>query len=281
MSDIILASPNVIDSIEFYVSYEPLFRGLSVSGLSRLCGIDRTTISPMLNSLDRGDGKNAPNALKPLQGNVFIPMAIGIDGARIVNSKTASRIIRYYAYESKVANDIAKVAYDKFAEIGMDNWIDNITGNKLEKNNEPTNTLIFEKLQELLIEVKETKEITIEYKKLINATHIIVPGIDRMLDEFKEMNIEQIALPSGNKISLNEWVRQHKNQSLSGNAIHKLAHLVSGVYKTATGKEPERATIIKGIDKKTGRKKYQANTCVYSENEFPLLEAAWNKLMCS
>lgn len=133
MSDIILASPSVIDSIEFYVSYEPLFRGLSVTGLSKLCGIDKTTISPMLNALDKGDGKNAPNNLKPLQGNVFVPMAIGTNGARIVTSKSASRIIRYYAYESKAANDIAKVAYDKFAEMGVDSWIDDITGNKLEK----------------------------------------------------------------------------------------------------------------------------------------------------
>lgn len=128
--------------------------------------------------------------------------------------------------------------------------------------------------------MKETKQITIEYKKLRNATHIIVPGIDKMLDEMKDIELEKAVLSEGNKTSLNNWVKQYKNECLPRTSIHKLAHLVSGVYKSATGKEPERATIIKSIDSK-GRKKYQTNTCVYSEEEFPILEMAWNKLMCS
>lgn len=278
MTDLIKVSPSIVDDIEFYISNDASIKGVSVVGLARLCGIDRSTISNVVNDLNRGVGKNAPNQLECLQGKVFTPLAISNNGAKIVDHKAASRIIRYYAYESRSANDIAKYSYDKFAEIGIGEWITELTGFKQEKESSSGEVLTI--LKKVLTELENVKEITVEYKQIRSATSVVVPGIDKLLNDYRDLDIKTLLLQSGSKVPLYLWVQATKGCTLDKSTMHRFAHLVSGAYKSATGKEPERRNIKKGKHK-DGRVKYQPNTSVYSEDEFPILDMAWTKLMCS
>lgn len=279
MSNIVV-TPTIVDDIEFYLTNDGKEAGVSISGLVRLVGIPRMTVVDLLNKLDRPDGFNPPKCLEPLINNVFDLTVEGQRGAKIVKSEAVVRIIEYYGFEATITTEIARESFRKFARLGFIVWVKHITG-YVEKAIEPSNAELLAAFQQLVAEVKETKEITREFKQLKNATVTIIPGVDKMLEDYIEMDLQNTLLNSGRKISLQQWIQMTHGCTLDNPTMHKLAHLVSGAYKSATGKEPVKGRVVKAIDKKTGRKKYQNNTCVYSEEEFPILEMAWNKLMCS
>lgn len=266
MSNIEL-SPAIIDDIEFYVSSDESVKGLSISGVARLSGVHLSTISELLNRLNEPSGKRVPNELESLRGNVFTPLAITNNGAKIVDSKAASRIIRYYAYESKQAkNETAKKSYDKFAERGIDNWITEVTGCAAIDNQRQVLGL----LNQLIEDVNQLKTVTTEYNNIRGNTSVVFPNLDKMLEDLKEEELPQ--LTSGVEISLNQWLLS-KGMMLDRSSKHRLSLLVSETYKTTTGKKPNKKTI------KIGKGRYQPNTCVYKEEEFPILEMSLRKLL--
>jgi hypothetical protein len=227
----------------------------------------RQTISDLVNNLNNPAGKTALNPLECLRGKVFIPQVKGVNGAKIVDSKAASRIIRYYAYESKnVSNQIAKDSYDKFAELGIDSWIKQVVG-ETESNNTDK---IIELLGTLINKVDNLEEITTEYKQIRGNTSALFPNLDLMLEELKEQEVA--CLPSGSELSLNQWLLT-KGMMLDRSSKHRLSLLVSETYKTTTGRKPRKKTI------KISKGRYQPNTCVYKEEEFPILEMSLRKLL--
>lgn len=261
-------SPQIVNDIEFYVSEDLNVSGVSISGLARLSGVHMTSISNLVARLDNPSIKSVPKELEPFVGKVFTPMTTGINGAKIINSKTAARIIRYYAYESKQAcNQLAKDSYDKFAEIGIDTWIKHVVGLTKEENNQ---SKVIELLSTLINKVDKLEKVTTEYKQIRGNTSVIFPNLDRMLEELKEQELK--ALPSGSQLSLSQWLLT-KGMMLDRSAKHRLSLLVSETYKTTTGKKPTKKTL------KLGKGRYQPNTCVYSEEEFPILEMSLRKLL--
>lgn len=261
-------SPQIVNDIEFYVSEDLNVNGLSISGLSRLAGVHLSTMSSLVSRLDDTSVKTHPKDLEAFVGKVFVPLAVGVNGAKIINSKAAARIIRYYAYESKQArNHIAKESYDKFAEIGIDTWIKNVVG--VSKNEDNQNKVI-ELLGTLINKVDKLEQVTTEYKQIRGNTSVIFPNLDRMLEELKEQELN--CLPSGKELSLNQWLLT-KGMMLDRSSKHRLSLLVSETYKTTTGKKPTKKTL------KLGKGRYQPNTCVYTEEEFPILEMSLRKLL--
>lgn len=92
MTDIIL-TPTTVDEIEFYVSNDGSQVELSISGLARLCGIDRAAISKTVNSTtSEGVSKTTPKWLEPLMNKVFMPGVSGINGAKIIDHKTSQKL---------------------------------------------------------------------------------------------------------------------------------------------------------------------------------------------
>lgn len=288
MSDITYVTPVVgEDSIELYVTNDGKETGISISGLARLTGIKRQTISELVNNLHDPAGNSYPKSLESLQGNVFNPQVEGSNGAKIIMEDVAIRIVEYYAYESRMKSEIAKTNFRILAAKGLNAYIKESV-EEISKQDQPTladihSTIInlITKIDNYEQEVKETRPILIEHRKIKNVTSVVIPGVGRMLDDYLKIETDRLLLASGNKATLKLWIQKEKGCVLNKNQMHKFAHLVSGAYKSATGKEPVKSRVVKSIDKTTGRKKYQNNTCVYSEEEFPILEMAWNKLMCS
>lgn len=260
-------SPQIVNDIEFYVSDENDIAGMSLTGVSRLSGVHLSTICDLANRLENPSVTKVPKELEPLRGKVFAPLVVGVNGAKIVSSKAASRIIRYYAYESRNAkNNIAKASYDKFAECGIDSWIKEIVG----VGNDDSQTKVIELLGTLINKVDKLEKVTTEYTQIRGQTSVVFPNLDRMLDELKD---EELALlPSGSSYSLNQWLLS-KGMMLDRSSKHRLSLLVSETYKTTTGKKPTKKTI------KISKGRYQPNTCVYKEEEFPILEMSLRKLL--
>lgn len=265
MSNIEL-SPQIINDIEFYVSSDETVMGLSISGLSRLCGVPRKTLSDQLANINEPGEKKLPETLQPLAGKVFTLAVSSVNGAKIIDSKAASRIIRYYAYESKNTTPTAKASYDKFAEIGINTWIKEVTGCANTQNQQQVVGL----LTQLIEKVDRLETVTTEYNNIRGNTSVVFPNLDKMLEDLKEQELPQ--LTSGVEISLNQWLLT-KGMMLDRSSKHRLSLLVSETYKTTTGKKPHKKTI------KISKGRYQPNTCVYKEEEFPILEMSLRKLL--
>jgi|694.fasta_scaffold01738_39 hypothetical protein len=269
------------DDIELYVTNDGKVTGVSLSGLAKLCGVTRKAISQVTNSLTAPGTNTYPKSLEPLAGKVFNPEVTGERGAKIVMEDVAIRIVEYYAYESRVKTDVAKTNFRLLAQKGLNAYIkeltptDNVTSVNL---NDIQNTLtqLLLKVDENNKQLLENQQIVVEYKQLRNTTVTIIPGVDKLLNDYLELDSD-LTLTSSDRIPLTKWLEVEKGCTLDRKTLHKLAHLVSGAYKSTTNKEPVRGTFVKRIV--NGKKKVQANTCLYSSDEFPILEMAFNNLM--
>ena len=71
--------------------------------------------------------------LKPLSGKVLainLPLSTG-GTVSVIPAEICAAICTYYATESKAANDTARYSLAKFAAIGIDSWIRNVTGHAI------------------------------------------------------------------------------------------------------------------------------------------------------
>jgi hypothetical protein len=114
---------------------------MSIIGLSRLCGVSDKAIGLLLASIARSSVRS--KQLKRFLGQNLYLEVKGPQGAKIVRADVCSAIIRYYAFESDVKNETAEYSHDKFADMGMEAWIQSITGWKPTlPNPEPTREAI-------------------------------------------------------------------------------------------------------------------------------------------
>jgi hypothetical protein len=121
------------DGVEFFTIDETGQSGMSESGLARLCGVTPMAVNKVLrNSVYtwEQDGSLKPGFRKNLS-------CIPRDGRKISSSQdlhikilsaeVCARVIEYYAFESKYKTEEAIFAYRKFASMGINAWIQEIT----------------------------------------------------------------------------------------------------------------------------------------------------------
>jgi hypothetical protein len=114
------------DGLEFYTLKANGASGMSISALARLCRVNDKAIAYLLKQIARN--KVHAKRLKPLVGKeIYLGTDLGF-GARIIRAEICSGIIRYYAFESRFKNETAQYSFEKFAEMGIEAWIQGITG---------------------------------------------------------------------------------------------------------------------------------------------------------
>lgn len=275
MSQIEVVTPVEHDDIELYVSADGKESGMSVRGLSRFCGVPRTTLTTLLtklNSADNTDGSDVPESLKAFVGEGFSRTVQGDAGsgrlANIVTYKACEAIIYYYAYVSnRVSKEVKQAAINahrKFAQYGLHKWICNAVGVIEKKDDNELLSLV----KEVLVEVKELRQVATEYKVIRENTTTYLPGADDLLDELKEGK----CLPSGEEaISLEGWLFQ-KGVQLSEKQFRRLAHIVCDTYRSLTKSDPHKAHC-----KVNGKVKY--NVSVFKPEHYPILQIGLNKLL--
>lgn len=266
MSNLEVVKPVVVDGIEFYVSNDGKRTGVSISGLARLCGVERQGISQnVVNPLNTGATKKAPKSLEALQDKVFSPQLEGSDGAKVIDSAAAAEIIAYYAYESKAANDVARYSLKKFATIGIDTWIKQITGYAEAQDNGQ----VLDLLRQLMTKVESLETKVESYNNIRKVTVNVFPGLDNMLDDMAE---GKALAPASDLVTAKEWL-EAKGISLDKSMFHRFTNLVSETYRTMTKQEPRKVSRNNGNGKWTN--KYNA----FSSDELPILEASLKKLL--
>lgn len=270
------------DGIEFYVSKDGKQTGMSIAGLARCCGIAHSTLRGVLKSV--GGGNDRFEKLKPFADKVFIDLGDGESekNAKIVNSEVCAILITYYAFEVKnPLNDIAKNTLAKFASIGIDSWIKQITG--FESETKISNEVKLDQILEILIpqskkidsmqrELNEMKPIVKEYKTVKDGIHTNFVGLETLIESIKNEDGEQLLLTSGEKYTLSEWLLS-KGITLDRGGICKFGRTVAETFKTCTTEMPKK----KNHKKPNG--KWTCNCTAYGEEHFPLLEMALNQFI--
>lgn len=272
MSQIEVVAPIEHDGIEFYVSSDGKESGMSVRGLSRFIGIDHKTLTKLLTTkLETVGDTKLCELLKPFVGKAFAENLVGDNfgtSAKIIPAKTCEAIIFYYAFESKRLSEEVKQnatnAYRKFAQYGLHQWICNAVGVIEKKDDNELLNLV----KEVLVEVKELRQVATEYKVIREKTITYLPGADDLLDELKEGK----CLPSiDGSTSLEGWLFE-KGVQLSEKQFRRLAHIVCDTYRSLTKRDPEKAHC-----KVNGKVKY--NVSVFKPEHYAILQIGLNKLL--
>jgi hypothetical protein len=145
------------DGVEFFTIIETGESGMSVSGLARLCAVTESAIRQFL----------ARTSLRSLEVKKWLEALQEKDldfedkgwwkQVRVLPSELCAQIIEHYAFESKQKRTAeALYAYRKFATMGIETWIQTITGwqrppavpeiiTETRLNNDNINLLISEK----------------------------------------------------------------------------------------------------------------------------------------
>jgi hypothetical protein len=115
----------IYDGIEFFTVDLTGESGMSEAGLARFCGVHQTTIGKLLNP-----PKTKPLAkfLEPFDEEGFYLRIRGENNRRIVRSDVCAAVIEYYAFEARVKIEKALFAFRKFARLGIERWIQGMTG---------------------------------------------------------------------------------------------------------------------------------------------------------
>lgn len=120
------------NGIEFYTIDLTGQSGMSQSGLAILAGIPRTTLRDLIDGL----GENTQSEyLKPFIGKPltlggsedFLVKGKSLGNLAIYKSNFCAAILKHYA-SPPVSNPVAVASCLKFMEIGINNWIQDITG---------------------------------------------------------------------------------------------------------------------------------------------------------
>jgi hypothetical protein len=163
-------NPVVIDSVEFYVSADGTESGMSISGLTRLLGINHQSFRRNFVSKLEGEGvelSELPNRLQSLSEKTFSLTLEGMNGARIIPSDACATIIAYYAYDSShVSSEVketAKLLHSKFAERGFHEFVKSSVGFIENKDNNQL-LIALNELIHVTGQLKELQQFATEYK---------------------------------------------------------------------------------------------------------------------
>jgi hypothetical protein len=123
----------VRDDVEFFTIDATGESGMSEIGLARLCGVARQSVSQVLR--DMVAGKSDKNRLEPLQKKDLWLQARGVTSVEkskisnlsIIRASVCAKVIKHYAFDSRHKTETALFAYQTFAELGINTWIQQVT----------------------------------------------------------------------------------------------------------------------------------------------------------
>jgi hypothetical protein len=121
------------DGVEFFTINATGEGGVSESGAAILCGVTQQAINQLLDSV--GTSKTKAECLKPFLGRdmrVQVNLKYKLDSAHThlvwLASDFVAAMVEYYAFESRNKTAEALFAHRKFAKMGIERWIQKITG---------------------------------------------------------------------------------------------------------------------------------------------------------
>lgn len=275
MSSIEIVKPVTVDGIEFYISKDGKERGISQVGCSRLCGVPETTMRRVINSLSVRQEEGCDGVIESTEGlehlqGVNLYLAIRSQHqAKILDSKVVASLVSYYAFKKDL--EVAKYSLQKFASIGIDTWIEKITG----FNSNDTLTLLKEmndrmgKLAADLSSLKQMEAETLGYRK---AT-VKMPILEKWMNELSEAEAKKILAPAVELFTIKEVMEvAHPGTTFSSTIHKKLALKVGQTISSLSDK--------KNLKKDTPNGKgFNMKVNAYTRDQIPLIRLCLQSIL--
>jgi hypothetical protein len=256
------------EGIELYATDSEC--GMSISGLARFCGVSQSTMSDLISRLTHR--QNVPEILQELMGQELVAIGCFENNAKVYKSELCAVVCEYYAYESKAANETAKYSYRKFAKLGIDSWIRQVTGHEEKPKLTPLEAamLLIEKLESKLEIERDSKA---SMAKFVNGPQ----GLKEIYEGWDE-DSELLALPSGTEQDGRIWytarqyleIMQEESPDMKDpvqkRQYYKFTGLIAHFYRVYNLGEQMQISF-------NGRTPVN----VYCTHDFPLLATAWKQ----
>jgi hypothetical protein len=232
-----LVTPTIENGVEFYSSKITGDKGVSQSGLARLCGVNEITIRRILEGLVVRHYSPSESLNHLVGADLYLDISSGKQ-AKIVKSKVAATIISYYGLERK--NETATLSLQLFAVIGFDSWIDNITGTKPVEESNDTHEL----LKQVLAEVLQLKETNQKYDR-VKTDYPVLELWLKNLNEQEKQNLLAPAEDTEVAYTIKEALELLFPGTYFSTTIHKKVALKCGqIISGLTGEKiPKKDTI--------------------------------------
>jgi len=266
-----IIKPVIVNNVEFYISSNGMQSGISQSGLSRLCGISETAIRNIIN---QPRSKTPSKVLESFVGNIF-HLELGSDqGAKIITTEAATEIVFYYAFDSKMANDMAKFSAREFAKQGMHNWIKQVTGFSATNNNQALTTTLNELYHNVNILTQEMRE----WRTVRRVADASMEGINILIEEINRSEEHKEPVINTRTYTLVEWLEEEKGiAGMSHGNKTKLGRATSETYKSLRQYKPSRTTRM--VRSRRTNCWTPNKTNGYTQDDFPILEVAYNEFL--
>jgi Sec7-like guanine-nucleotide exchange factor len=247
-----------VSGIEFYVSNDGKHRGMSITGLALLCGVKQHTMTENLQKL--AIGSSTMKELEAIAHQVFIPSEGYLieSNAKIVSSKACAKIISHYAMVKN--NPVAKESLLKFSEMGIDSWIDEVTGSGQVDNRE-----ILGLLHTLVDKVDGLTTKLDNYQNSVKAFPLWAEKQQQLVEQY---NSKVLIGTTVETVFLKDWLHK-RGVSLNKSQWHKFVNLVAETYRTMVGEDPI----------KLPSPEHGALVNSYNSSHAPIIEIAFKTLM--
>ncbi|MGK7893910.1 MAG: sigma-70 family RNA polymerase sigma factor [Xenococcus sp. (in: cyanobacteria)] len=193
------------NDIEFFTVQATGESGISYSGLAILCGVNQSTITRLISKLrditplrtnrETQLKSTSSNGFNPMRDKIlkrleaFIGKELHLEGdykkqggeVKILRADFCAAVIKHYALEGR---EIAEHSMDKFMTLGINTWIQSITGWQttqiplsqppISQNSEPTNIATNPNIDQLLEQIEIVRHNLLVSLKHRHAIHNIV-----------------------------------------------------------------------------------------------------------
>ena len=209
------------DDVEFFTINATGESGMSESGLARLCGIDRKSVSNFIRNVGRDQNQFFDAETSPSHSSRVRPKGLTseersyISHLSFISASICADVIEHYAFYARHKTNQALLVYQKFAKLGISNWIQQITewhGNAVPKNGIVTDfntidTLMDKRLDGSSYRVYLVLQKAIRLRMQLTADEIMErAGISRSAYTTAVTKLDELAL-------LPDWCKiQRKNQ---------------------------------------------------------------------
>lgn len=290
-----------VDGIDFYVSEDVTVKGMSKLGLALFSSYSDRNMRRALKVLEymgSADYKNSeipvslevpkilksyvdsrtiPEVLEPFVGKGYlVRQVVTQDNAIILSSPFCEAWIYFCAFFA--APDTVDIdnrknsqkSYRKFAKLGIDKFIVEITG-AIDIGSEKR---ILEAIHLMYEEIKESKEIAREFRALQNNTKTYAPGLKDLNDKYGQEDIDQLCLPCADgAVSADAFLYSKGINDVADSFYRSFCRRIVDAYRTVVKECPEKRHFVR----KDGTKQY--NVYVYQPIHFPIMERAFEEIM--
>jgi hypothetical protein len=258
MNEANLATPITVNGLEYYITADGTQSGMSLSALSRMCGVANHTIARTIERVKTAGQITQYNSLKPLQGKDIWLDSPALNNARVLKSEYCACVISYFATEYVKPTVEAREVLTKFAAVGLHVFILNETGFKLPSA--MTQSDAFEQMVTMARSFHTLEVSTEQMPGLKAINHSLATPVKR--PRHPEM------------LTLAEYLLT-KDIILGRSEMSKLSNIVAATYKAHRQHEPISKQVA--YISPTG-KKACGITNIYAAEDFPIIDSTLKHL---